>query len=129
MSHAGPAARHGFRAKILYASAGSSTDEFIGDLARELACPAEPSQKGASSGSFYSLFRPLVPAPECAEQAACLQQPACWQHIIEGDDASLTGYSSEVQHLCICTCCHDWQAHLLVFMPFSRECIVCLTSF
>ncbi len=94
--HAGPAAAHGFRASILYAPNGSSTADFVQDFARTLACPADSSKKAAGSGSFYSLFRPLIPSSQCEEQETCLQQPECWQYILNGPDAPLRGYSSEV---------------------------------
>ena len=97
--HAGPAAAHGFRASLLYAPDDRSTADFVEDFARTLACPADPSKRTQQSGSFYSLFRPLIAAPECAEQEACMRQPACWQHVVEGSDALLKGYNSEVRPL------------------------------
>ena len=94
--HAGPAAAHGFKASILYAPNDSSTADFVQDFARTLACPADSSKKAAGSGSFYSLFRQIIPSSECEEQNVCLQQPECWQHVLNGPDAPLRGYSSEV---------------------------------
>ena len=95
--YAGPAAAHGFRATVLYAPNDSSTAEFVEDFARALACPADPSKREQLSGSFYSLFRPMISAAQCAEQAACMQQPACWQDLVSGPDARLRGYATEVR--------------------------------
>ena len=97
--HAGPAAAHGFRASLLHAPNDSSTADFVQDFARALACPADPSKRELGSGSFYSLFRPLIPRSGCEEQEACLQQPECWHYILNGPDAPLRGYSSEVYPL------------------------------
>ena len=95
--HAGPAAAHGFRATLLYAPNDSSTAEFVEDFAHALACPVDPSKREQLSGTFYSLFRPMIPAAQCAEQAACMQQPACWQHLVSGPDARLRGYATQVR--------------------------------
>lgn len=70
----------------------------MNSFAQALACPADPFKREQASGSFYSLFRPTLPAAGCAEQAACLRQPACWEHILKGPSAPLTGYASEVKH-------------------------------
>ena len=84
---------------MLYTPNDSSTGDFARDFARTLACPADPSKKAPGSGSFYSLFRPLIPNSGCEEQVACLQQPECWQYILDRPDALLRGYSSEVDPL------------------------------
>jgi len=50
-------------------------------FARSVACPLDPSKKARYSNSFYEYFRQTLPTPECAEQGACLSNPACSAHL------------------------------------------------
>ena len=108
----------------------AASDEFIGDLARELACPAEPSQKGAA---LRELLQPLqAPGASARVRRAGGLPPAS----LRAGNTSLKGMMPRSQATAL-RCSISASAHAVmigrpIFLfscPFPGECIVCLTSF
>lgn len=77
----GPASFHDMRAVLAYAPNTSSEQAIMEAFRKSVSCPDDPVKKVSASRSFYSLFRQPLQTPECADQFACLGNPACSSHL------------------------------------------------